>query len=260
MKGKTNPVRRHGTPPVRLNKFIANSGICSRREADTLILSGLIQVNGKTITQLGTKVGPDDVVIHDGKKLEGEKKVYILMNKPKDCVTTVKDTHGRKTVLDLVRDCCPGRIYPVGRLDRNTTGVLLLTNDGEMADALTHPSYNRKKIYHVFLNKNLEPGDLVQIRNGLELEDGFIKPDSIQYADAKDKRQVGIEIHSGRNRIVRRIFEQLDYRIEKLDRVYFAGLTKKGISRGKWRHLTGKEVAMLRMSLPGKRSKKSRQG
>jgi 23S rRNA pseudouridine2605 synthase len=260
MKGKTNPPRRHAPAAVRLNKFIANTGVCSRREADTLILSGSIQVNGKTITELGTKVGPEDVVTHKGKKLEGEKKVYILLNKPKDCVTTVKDTHGRKTVLDLVRDCCPERIYPVGRLDRNTTGVLLLTNDGALADALIHPSYNRKKIYHVFLNRNLKPGDLVQISNGLELEDGFIRPDSIQYADAKDKRQVGMEIHSGRNRIVRRIFEHLDYRIEKLDRVYFAGLTKKGISRGHWRHLTDKEVAMLRMSVPGKSNKKSRQG
>ncbi|KPL13854.1 MAG: pseudouridine synthase [Bacteroides sp. SM23_62] len=260
MKGKTNPPGRHAPAAVRLNKFIANTGVCSRREADTLILSGSIQVNGKTITELGTKVGPEDVVTHKGKKLEGEKKVYILLNKPKDCVTTVKDTHGRKTVLDLVRDCCPERIYPVGRLDRNTTGVLLLTNDGALADALTHPSYNRKKIYHVFLNRNLKPGDLAQISNGLELEDGFIRPDSIQYADAKDKRQVGMEIHSGRNRIVRRIFEHLDYRIEKLDRVYFAGLTKKGISRGHWRHLTDKEVAMLRMSVPGKSNKKSRQG
>jgi 23S rRNA pseudouridine2605 synthase len=256
MKGKSSSGGQHAPQKIRLNKFIANTGVCSRREADTLILSGSIQVNGKTITELGTKVGPEDVVSHKGKKLQGEKKVYILLNKPKDCVTTVKDTHGRKTVLDLVRACCPERIYPVGRLDRNTTGVLLFTNDGAMAEALTHPSYNRKKVYHVFLNKNLKTGDLAQISNGIELEDGFIRPDSIHYADAKDKRQVGIEIHSGRNRIVRRIFEHLDYRIEKLDRVYFAGLTKKGISRGHWRHLTSKEIAMLKMSVPGKSRKK----
>jgi 23S rRNA pseudouridine2605 synthase len=237
---------------IRLNKFIANTGICSRREADSLILSGSIKVNGKTITELGTRIDPGDVVTYKGKKLQGEKKVYILMNKPKDCVTTVKDTHGRMTVLDLVKDGCQERIYPVGRLDRNTTGVLLLTNDGELADALTHPSYNRKKVYHIFLNKNLKPGDLKQISYGIELEDGFIRPDSIQYADPKDKTQVGMEIHSGRNRIVRRIFEHLDYRIKRLDRVYFAGLTKKGITRGHWRYLTAKEISMLKMSIPKK--------
>ncbi len=235
---------------VRLNKYIANTGVCSRREADSLILSGSIQVNGKTITELGTKVGPKDVITHKGKRLQGEKKVYILLNKPKDCVTTVRDTHGRKTVMDLVRSCCRERIYPVGRLDRNTTGVLLLTNDGGLAEALAHPSYNRNKIYHIFLNKILKPGDLEKIRKGIELEDGFIRPDNIQYADAKDKRQLGMEIHSGRNRIVRRIFEHLDYKIVKLDRVYFAGLTKKGVSRGHWRFLTAKEIAMLKMSVP----------
>jgi 23S rRNA pseudouridine2605 synthase len=257
MKRKSISGRQQAPQEVRLNKYIANTGVCSRREADTLIKSGFIKVNSKTVTELGTKVGPKDVVTYNGKRLEGEKKVYILLNKPKDCVTTVKDTHGRKTVLDLVRGCCPERIYPVGRLDRNTTGVLLLTNDGAMAEALTHPSYNRKKVYHVFLNKNLKTGDLAQISNGIELEDGFIRPDSIQYADMKDKRQVGIEIHSGRNRIVRRIFEQLDYSIEKLDRVYFTGLTKKGVSRGHWRHLTDKEIAMLKMSVPGKSRRKS---
>ena len=255
MKGKPNSGKREIPQGIRLNKYIANTGVCSRREADTLILSGIIQVNGKTITQLGTRVGPRDVVTHKGKKLQGEKKVYILLNKPKDCVTTVKDTHGRKTVLDLVRGCCAERIYPVGRLDRNTTGVLLLTNDGALAEALTHPSYNRKKVYHVFLDRNLRPDDLGQISNGIELEDGFIRPDSIQYVDAKDKKQVGMEIHSGKNRIVRRIFEHLDYRIEKLDRVYFAGLTKKGVSRGHWRHLTEKEIATLKMSAPGIRRK-----
>ena len=259
MKGKPNSGKLENPQGIRLNKYIANTGVCSRREADTLILSGIIQVNGKTITELGTRVGPKDVVTHKGKRLQGEKKVYILLNKPKDCVTTVKDTHGRKTVLDLVRGCCQERIYPVGRLDRNTTGILLLTNDGAMAEALAHPSYNRKKVYHVFLNKNLKTSDLTQISNGIELEDGFIRIDSIHYVDAKDKKQVGMEIHSGKNRIVRRIFEHLDYRIEKLDRVYFAGLTKKGVSRGHWRHLTEKEIATLKMSAPGNSRKKPSQ-
>jgi 23S rRNA pseudouridine2605 synthase len=256
MKNRPGSGGQQTPQEVRLNKFIANTGVCSRRDADTLIKSGAIKVNGKTITELGTKVGPQDVVTHKGKRLLGEKKVYILLNKPKDYLTTVKDTHGRKTVLDLVRGCCPERIYPVGRLDRNTTGVLLFTNDGALAEALTHPSYNRKKVYHVFLDKNLKTSDLTQISNGVELEDGFIRPDSIHYADGRDKKQVGIEIHSGRNRIVRRIFEHLGYRIEKLDRVYFAGLSKKGVSRGHWRHLTDKEIAMLKMSVPGSRRKK----
>lgn len=256
MKNKPGSGRQHTPQEVRLNKFIANTGVCSRRDADTLIKSGAIKVNGKTITELGTKVGPQDVVTHKGKRLLGEKKVYILLNKPKDYLTTVKDTHGRKTVLDLVRGCCSERIYPVGRLDRNTTGVLLFTNDGALAEALTHPSYNRKKVYHVFLDKNLKTSDLAQISIGVDLEDGFIRPDSIHYADGRDKKQVGIEIHSGRNRIVRRIFEHLGYRIEKLDRVYFAGLSKKGVSRGHWRHLTNKEIALLKMSVPGNRRKK----
>jgi 23S rRNA pseudouridine2605 synthase len=256
MNGKSSSERQSTPGKIRLNRFIANTGLCSRREADALILAGAIKVNGKTITELGTKVAPGDVVTHKGKKLQGEKKVYILLNKPKDCVTTLKDTHGRRTVLDLVRGCCPERIYPVGRLDRHTTGVLLLTNDGALADALTHPSYTRKKIYHVHLDRNLTSGDLLKISMGLELEDGFIRPDSIAYADPKDRRQVGIEIHSGRNRIVRRIFEHLDYRIEKLDRVYFAGLTKKGLPRGHWRHLSSREVALLKMSIPAKGRKK----
>jgi 23S rRNA pseudouridine2605 synthase len=251
MNRKSSSAGRPAPQFIRLNRFIANTGVCSRREADALILAGSIQVNGKTITELGTRVGPEDVVTHKGKKLQGEKKVYILLNKPKDCVTTMKDTHGRKTVMDLVRGCGPERIYPVGRLDRNTMGVLLLTNDGALADALTHPSRNRKKIYHVFLDRDLASGDLLKISQGMELEDGFIRPDSIAYADPEDQKQVGIEIHSGRNRIVRRIFEQLGYRIEKLDRVYFAGLTKKGLQRGQWRHLTSKEVARLKMSIPG---------
>lgn len=260
MKKKPGSGRQQTPQEVRLNKFIANTGLCSRREADTLIQSGYIQVNGKTVTELGTRVGPQDVVTHKGKRLQGEKKVYVLLNKPKDTLTTAKDTHGRKTVMDLVRACCPERIYPVGRLDRNTTGVLLLTNDGAMAEALTHPSYNRRKVYHVFLDKNLKTGDLAKISEGIELEDGFIRPDSIHYTEKKDKRQIGMEIHSGKNRIVRRIFEQLDYRIEKLDRVYFAGLTKKGVSRGHWRFLTTREIAMLKMSIPGKSRKKPSPG
>lgn len=241
---------------IRLNRYIANSGVCSRREADELILSGAIKLNGKTVKELGVRVNPSDSVSYNDKPLRGERKVYVLLNKPKDTVTTVKDTHGRKTVMDLVRGCCRERIYPVGRLDRNTTGILLFTNDGEMADALTHPSNNQKKIYQVQLNKTLDETDLKKIRVGFELEDGFIKPDRIEYVEDADRSQVGIEIHSGRNRIVRRIFERLDYKVLRLDRVFFAGLTKKGLSRGRWRHLTQKEVNMLKMSTPGVQSGK----
>ena len=235
---------------VRLNRYIANTGVCSRRDADKLIVSGDIKINGKTVTELGTRVRPGDTVTCKGKKLQGEKKVYVLLNKPKDCVTTVRDPQGRKTVIDLVKGCCEERIYPVGRLDRNTTGVLLLTNDGVLAEALTHPSYNKKKIYHVHLNRNLVPADLEKISLGLQLDDGFIRPDNIQYVENADRKQVGMEIHSGQNRIVRRIFEQVGYSIVRLDRVYFAGLTKKGLPRGHWRYLTDKEVALLKMSIP----------
>jgi 23S rRNA pseudouridine2605 synthase len=233
---------------MRLNRFIAHTGICSRREADELILAGLIKVNGKTVTGLGTRVNPADSVSYRGKPIRGEKKIYILLNKPKDCLTTVKDTHGRKTVLDLVRGCCQERIYPVGRLDRNTTGVLLLTNDGDLAEALSHPSRQQKKIYHIYLDRFLDPGDMQKLSAGFELEDGFIRPDRVEYVDASDRSQLGLEIHSGRNRIVRRIFEHLGYRVVRLDRVYYAGLTKKGLSRGRWRHLSPKEVGMLKMS------------
>ena len=235
---------------VRLNKYIANSGVCSRREADKLIVSGEVKINGKTVTTLGTLVGPSDNVSYRGKKLAGEAKVYVLLNKPKDYVTTAKDPQGRKTVLDLVRGCCNERIYPVGRLDRSTTGVLLLTNDGDLADALTHPSYNQKKIYHIHLNKNLSANDMLKLSEGLELEDGFIRPDSVNYVDSEDRKQLGMEIHSGRNRIVRRIFEQLGYAVVKLDRVYFAGLTKKGLTRGRWRFLNEREVIQLKMAVP----------
>jgi len=237
-----------GQSEIRLNRYIAGTGICSRREADQYITAGLVSVNGKIIGKLGTKVHPGDVVRFNGRILKDENKVYILMNKPKDCVTTVDDPAAKKTVMDLIGKGISERIYPVGRLDRNTTGVLLLTNDGELTLRLTHPSYNKKKIYHVFLNKNLTRSDLNRIADGIELEDGFITPDAIHYADENDKTQVGIELHSGRNRIVRRIFELLNYRIKKLDRVYFAGLTKKGLKRGQWRFLTEKEINMLKMN------------
>jgi len=237
-----------GKSEIRLNRYIAGTGICSRREADQYISAGLVSVNGKIIRKLGTKVYPGDVVRFKGKILKDEDKVYILMNKPKDCVTTVDDPGAKKTVMDLIGKGISERIYPVGRLDRNTTGVLLLTNDGELALRLTHPSYNKKKIYHVFLDRDLTRSDMKRIADGIELEDGFIIPDAIQYADENAKNQVGIELHSGRNRIVRRIFDSLGYRIKKLDRVYFAGLTKKGLKRGQWRFLTDKEINMLKMN------------
>lgn len=233
---------------VRLNKFIANSGLCSRREADTFISTGLVKVNGKIVTELGTKVDPaKDEIRFNGERLKGEKKVYILMNKPKDYVTTLSDPHAEKTVMDLIsREKCPERVYPVGRLDKATTGVLLFTNDGALADSLIHPSRQVKKIYHVFLDKNLKKADFDAILNGVTLEDGPIAADSLSYVD-EDKAQVGLEIHSGRNRIVRRIFESLGYRVKKLDRVYFAGLTKKNIRRGEWRFLTEAEINLLKM-------------
>lgn len=233
---------------IRLNKYIAAAGICSRREADRLISSGLISVNGKVVTELGTKVGPGHDVRYNGVRIRNEKKVYLLLNKPKDYVTTTRDPKERKTVMSLVKNACPERIYPVGRLDRNTTGVLLFTNDGEMAKKLTHPSYNKKKIYHVFLDKPLYQRDLRTLAGGIELDDGFIQPDAISYVQNDNKLEVGLEIHSGRNRIVRRMFESLGYRVTKLDRVYFAGLTKKNLPKGKWRFLTDKEIQRLQMN------------
>ena len=233
--------------PVRLNKIIAASGICSRREADQFIQAGLVTVNGKIITTLGVKVSPKDVVRYNGEKIRSERMVYVLLNKPKDFITTVKDPNAKRTVLDLVRNACKERIYPVGRLDKNTTGVLLLTNDGKLTKTLTHPSYNKAKIYHVTLDKSLNKHHFEQIIVGIELEDGTIQADALSYTDVHDKKKVGIEIHSGRNRIVRRMFEHLGYKIRKLDRVYFAGLTKKGLQRGKWRFLTEKEITMLKM-------------
>ena len=233
--------------PLRLNKYLANAGVCSRREADEYIQAGVVTVNGKVVTELGTKVlRSDEVKFHD-QPVTIEKKVYVLLNKPKDYVTTSDDPQQRKTVMDLVKNACPERIYPVGRLDRNTTGVLLLTNDGDLASKLTHPKFLKKKVYHVFLDKPVTAFDIQKISEGVELEDGEVHADAIDYASDTDKSQVGIEIHSGKNRIVRRIFESLGYRVVKLDRVQFAGLTKKGLRRGDWRFLTEKEVEMLRM-------------
>jgi 23S rRNA pseudouridine2605 synthase len=235
-----------GEEGTRLNKFIANSGICSRREADDFITAGVVSVNDQVVTELGTKVYQNDVVKFNGEVIKGEQKVYILMNKPKDYVTTTSDPHAEKTVMDLVEGKCAERVYPVGRLDRETTGVLLLTNDGELTEQLTHPSYEKKKIYQVFLDKNLKKDDFEKIVNGIELEDGPINADALSYID-EDESQLGIEIHTGRNRIVRRIFESLGYKVKKLDRVYFAGLTKKGLRRGQWRFLTQQEIGMLKM-------------
>lgn len=233
--------------PIRLNKFLANAGICSRREADEYITAGVVSVNGEVVTELGTKIKrTDEVKFHD-QPVSIERKVYVLLNKPKDCVTTSDDPQERKTVMDLVKGACKERIYPVGRLDRNTTGVLLLTNDGDLASKLTHPKFLKKKIYHVYCDKNVTKADLDKIVAGITLDDGEIHADAVSYASDTDKSQVGIEIHSGKNRIVRRIFESLGYRVIKLDRVYFAGLTKKGLRRGDWRYLTEKEVNILRM-------------
>lgn len=233
---------------LRLNKFMANAGICSRREADEYIQQGLVKVNGEVVTELGTKISHSDVVEYDSKVVALERKCYILLNKPKDCVTTSDDPNGRLTVMDLVKGACNERIYPVGRLDRNTTGVLLLTNDGDLASKLTHPQYVKKKIYHVWTDKDISEEDMQRIADGIELEDGEIHADAISYATETDRNQAGIEIHSGRNRIVRRIFESLGYHVTKLDRVYFAGLTKKNLPRGRWRYLTQQEVNFLKMN------------
>ena len=235
------------TMEIRLNKFMANAGICSRREADEYITNGKVTVNGEVVTELGVKITASDIVEFDGKVVTPERKCYVLLNKPKDCVTTSDDPNGRLTVLDLVKNACKERIYPVGRLDRNTTGVLLLTNDGDLASKLTHPKYVKKKIYHVWTDKDITEEDMQRIADGIELEDGEIHADAISYASETDRNQAGIEIHSGRNRIVRRIFEHLGYRVTKLDRVYFAGLTKKNLPRGRWRYLTQEEVNFLRM-------------
>lgn len=233
--------------PIRLNKYLANAGVCSRREADEYIQAGVVSVNGEVVTELGTKIKRGDEVKFHDQTISIERKIYVLLNKPKDTVTTADDPQARRTVLDLVKGACEERIYPVGRLDRNTTGVLLLTNDGDLASKLTHPSYLKKKIYHVHLDKNLTQADMEKIAAGIELEDGEIQVDAISYTDEAKKSDVGVEIHSGKNRIVRRIFESLGYKVVKLDRVYFAGLTKKGLRRGDWRFLNEHEVNYLRM-------------
>ena len=233
--------------PVRLNKYLANAGICSRREADSYIEAGLITVNGVVVTELGTKVVSTDDVRFNSERINPERKVYVLLNKPKDCVTTVDDPQERKTVLDCLRGIGKERIYPVGRLDRNTTGVLLLTNDGDMASKLTHPKFMKKKIYHVTCDKNVAMSDMDLLVNGIELEDGRVYADEVSYVNEADRSQIGIEIHSGKNRIVRRMLEHLGYRVNKLDRVLFAGLTKKNLRRGDWRYLTDKEINMLRL-------------
>lgn len=232
---------------IRLNKYMSNAGICSRREADEFIQQGLVKVNGQVVTELGTKISCTDVVEYAEKVVTPESKCYILLNKPKDCVTTSDDPNGRLTVMDLVKGACPERIYPVGRLDRNTTGVLLLTNDGDLASKLTHPKFVKKKIYHVWCDRDISEDDMQRIADGIELDDGPIHADAISYATETDRNQAGIEIHSGRNRIVRRIFESLGYHVTKLDRVYFAGLTKKNLPRGRWRYLTQEEVNYLKM-------------
>jgi 23S rRNA pseudouridine2605 synthase len=234
---------------IRLNRFIANSGVCSRREADEHIKNGLISVNGHIVTDMGVKVSNNDDVRFRNKRLSAEKKVYILMNKPKDYVTTVEDPHAEHTVLELIGDTCPERVYPVGRLDKATTGVLLLTNDGDLAGKLTHPKYKRRKIYHVFLDRPVTKNDLFRLTEGIELDGTTVVADAVSYADPEDKSQIGIELHSGQNRVIRRMFETLDYKVKKLDRVYFAGLTKKNVQRGKWRYLNDKEITMLKRGI-----------
>lgn len=245
-KGKGNEKR--GNQPgdkIRLNKYIASTGLCSRREADKFISDGLIKVNNKIITELGTKISLEDNVKFGGERLKKENNIYILLNKPKDFVTTTDDPKERRTVMELIKNACTERVYPVGRLDKKTTGVLLLTNDGALTTKLTHPKYRQKKIYHVFLNKALTKNDMQKIANGVELEDGTAYTDKISYVDQNDYKQVGLEIHSGKNRIIRRIFEHLGYNVTKLDRVWFAGLTKKNLKRGQWRFLSKNEVDIL---------------
>jgi len=237
-----------GPKLVRINKYIADAGVCSRREADKLIENGEIKLNGDIVTELGTKVGPKDKVVYKGKVLHGEKLRYILLNKPKGFITTSDDPLNRRTVMNLVEKACTERIYSVGRLDRNTTGLLLFTNDGELTKRLTHPSHGVKKLYHAELDKPLSKNDLMKIMEGLELEDGVIKPDSVNWVtDESNKKHIGIELHSGKNRIVRRIFEHLGYEVVRLDRVIFAGLTKKDLPRGRWRMLEEKEINILKM-------------
>ncbi len=235
------------TKPIRLNKYLANAGICSRREADDFIQAGVITVNGEVVDSLGAKVLPTDKVMFHDQPIRRERKVYILLNKPKNTVTTTDDPEERHTVMDIVKDACAERIYPVGRLDRNTTGVLLLTNDGDLAAKLTHPKFGKKKIYAVALDRDLEEADEVVLRDGVMLDDELIIPDALEFPHEGDRRHLGLEIHSGQNRVVRRMFDKVGYKVVKLDRVSFAGLTKKNVARGKYRYLTPKEVSMLQM-------------
>lgn len=233
---------------IRLNRYIAQSGICSRREADEMIALGEVKVNGKVVTEMGTKVTKNDKVVVNDELIKNEKLVYLVLNKPKGFITSADDPEGRDTVMDLVKHACKERIYPVGRLDRNTTGILLFTNDGDLAKKLTHPSHQVRKVYHVFLDRALSHNDMIQITEGVVLEDGLAKADVIAYVGAGDnKKEVGIELHSGKNRIVRRIFEHLDYKVVKLDRVSFAGITKKDLPRGRWRFLEDREISFLKM-------------
>ena len=245
-RGIGSKKERPESDEMRLNRYIANSGICSRREADELISNGEIAVNGKRITELGTKVSKKDIVVYQGKKLSPESKVYILMNKPKGYVTTVEDPHAEHTVIDLLGEAFPERVYPVGRLDKETTGVLLLTNDGDLTKKLTHPKYDRRKIYHVFLDREVSKNDVLKLADGVDIDGEIIAADAVSCPDPEDRSQLGIEIHSGQNRVVRKMMESLGYKVKKLDRVYFAGLTKKNVQRGKWRFLTDKEVIMLK--------------
>ncbi len=233
---------------TRLNKYLSNSGVCSRREADKFIANGLVKINGKVITELGTRVNPTDEVSFGGERVMPERKTYIVLNKPKDYVTTLDDPDGRRIVTDLIKGACKERVYPVGRLDRNTTGLLLFTNDGDITKKLTHPSYNKKKIYHVTIDKPLTQEQLNMIADGIQLEDGFIAADSVSFVN-NVKTEIGIELHSGRNRIVRRIMEHFGCNVKKLDRVYYAGLTKLNLPRGKWRFLTDKEIICLQTGM-----------
>lgn len=257
-KGKSSSTESVDDGTTRLNKYISNAGICSRREADEMIAAGVISVNGQVVTEMGYKVQPGDEVRYNNETLRSERLMYLLVNKPKDYITTVDDPDNRKTVMSLVSNACKERVYPVGRLDRNTTGLLLFTNDGELARRLTHPSFEVQKVYQVDLDKNLKPSDMDKISEGINLEDGFVKVDAISYVGSgNDKSVVGIELHSGKNRIVRRIFEALDYDVKKLDRVYFAGLSKRDLPRGRWRFLTELEVANLKMITGDKKFKDS---
>lgn len=245
---KGNPLPKFDTDLTRLNKYLSNAGICSRREADVLIQTGLVSVNGEVITELGYKIKPGDVVKYDGGAINAEAKRYVLLNKPKGFITTMDDPQGRKTVMGIVKKACKERIYPVGRLDKETTGLLLFTNDGDLAKKLTHPKHRASKLYHVMLDKNVDPSDLEKLKAGILLEDGTTRFDKAEFIQGSDGDEVGVELHSGKNRIVRRCFEALGYKVVKLDRVMFAGLTKKDLPRGMYRHLTEKEVAFLKMS------------